>query len=119
MHSTPSPWPFRYETCCVNSTAEKIIAMTDRALDITWATFRRHVHWTEVQSVFPDYSYREGEQTFMHIKNDWHVRFCRSVYDGQPCYYIVHSAIEYIFINSSHQEEVHVARPRHAAPAFV
>jgi len=96
---------FYYETCCVNSTAKLINAMTDRAREVTWATFRRHVHWTEVRGVFPFYSYHgelhnpeTDELTApMHIKDDFAVRFCKSRYDGRPCYYIIHSGIEYIF----------------------
>jgi len=33
-----------------------------------------------------------------HIKDDWAVSFCKSKYKGKPCYYIVHSGIEYIFL---------------------
>ena len=86
---------YEYETCCVNSTAKLINDMVDQAREITWETFRRHVHWTEVRRVFPFYSYRGvlGH----HIKDDWHVGFWKSRYSGAPCYYITHSAIEYIF----------------------
>lgn len=74
-----STHPYRYRTCCVHSTAEAIIDMVDRSRDITWATFRRHVHWAEVQLVLPSYSYRRenhnphtGELTCpFHIKDDW------------------------------------------------
>lgn len=86
---------YEYETCCVNSTAELINALTENARQITWTTFRRHVSWEHVRELFPFYSYR-GEDG-LHIKDDWAVSFWKSCYDGRPCYYITHSAIEYIF----------------------
>ena len=93
-----------YETCCVHSTARLINDMTDRGREITWETFRKHVHWTEVKRIFPDYSYRRenfmdnGEWNIgFHIKDDFAVGFWKSKYDGRDCYYITHSGIEYIF----------------------
>lgn len=96
---------FYYETNCINSTARKIMDMVDRARQITWKTFSQHVHWKEVRRVFPSYSYQGEEYNPdteeltmpMHIKDDWAVGFYKSVYAGRPCYYISHSAIEYIF----------------------
>lgn len=95
---------YRYRTNCVNSTAALICPMVDAARSVTWETFKAHVPVREVQSVFPHYSYRgehrnaEGEQVApLHIKNDYAVSFHRSMFDGERCYYIRHSAIEYIF----------------------
>lgn len=91
-------------TDCVHSTAEKINALVDSSRTVTWETFRQHVPVEEVEQLFPFYSYRHnkhneaGELTApMHIKDDYTVRFCKGVYDGKPVYFIVHSAIEYIF----------------------
>ena len=96
---------YYYHTCCVHSTARAINNMVDDAQDITWETFRKHVHWSEVKRIFRDYSYRRenfmdnGEWNIgFHIKDDWAVSFCKSKYKGKPCYYIVHSGIEYIFL---------------------
>jgi hypothetical protein len=96
---------YEYETCCVNSTAELIDALTEDARQITWPTFRKHVSWEQVRELFPFYSYRgetynpdSGELTSgFHIKDDWPVSFWKSSYDGRPCYYLDHSRIEYIF----------------------
>jgi len=49
---------YYYHTCCVHSTARAINNMVDDAQDITWETFRKHVHWSEVKRIFRDYSYR-------------------------------------------------------------
>lgn len=97
--------PFRYETNCKASDYKSITDMTDRAREITWETFIRHVPVSEVRAVFPSYSYQgeyynpdTGEQTCgFHIKDDFAVSFHKSVYRGRPCYYIRWSAIEWIF----------------------
>lgn len=96
---------YTFLTDCIHSTAEKIIALTDSGKRITWETFKKYVPVEEVKSVFPYYSYRgetynsDGDLTCpMHIKDDYAVGFWKGVYDGQSCYYITHSAIEYIFV---------------------
>lgn len=95
---------YTFLTDCIHSTAEKIIALTKSGKRITWETFKKHVSIDEVRNTFPYYSYRGemfnkyGELTCpMHIKDDYAVGFWKGVYDGEPCYYITHSAIEYIF----------------------
>ena len=92
-------------TCCVHSTAGAIRPMVDAARQIQWETFRRHVPVELVREVFPFYSYRgeqrnpaTGEQTCpFHLKDDWAVSFHSSRFNRRPCWYIRHSAIEYIF----------------------
>lgn len=78
--------------------------MKEQEREITWETFRSHVPVSSVQDVFPMYSYRGehynpwGELTIgFHIKDDWGVTFHKSKYRGKKCYFITHSAIEYIW----------------------
>jgi hypothetical protein len=82
---------FQYLTCCVNSTAEAINAMTDTAREITFGTFARHCDWRELASQM---GYQRGG---LVLSRDWAVSYYRSTYKGRPCYYMVHSCIEYIF----------------------
>ena len=91
-----------YLTNCVNSTAEAINVMTDQAVEITYKTFMKHVKREEVARLFPDYEWsgkRYGGG--LHIKNDWHISYYKSVYKGMPCVYMCHSAIEYIFVGNN------------------
>ena len=100
---------FEYETCCVHSTAEWINDMVDHAREVTWETFRKHVHWTQVRDIFPQYSYQgetynpdtEELTIGFHIRRDWAVGFWKSKYRGRRCYYIVHSGIEYIWVEEN------------------
>ena len=96
---------YYFHTSCINSAARAINNMTDNAREITWETFSKYVHWSEVKAVFPDYSYRRenymdnGELNIgFHIKDDFAVGFWKSVYRNRSCYYITHSSIEYIFL---------------------
>ena len=91
---------YYYHTSCTSAPARYVESMVDNAQKITWETFRKYVHWSEVKNVFPDYSYRgeRGNCLDFHIKDDWAVRFYKSTYKNQPCYFIDHSSIEYIFL---------------------
>jgi hypothetical protein len=89
----------QYLTCCVNSTYEKITAMTERARQVTYRTARRAIGSEAFDELCKAMGYVTGiERGGLRIKNDYAVSFHKSVYDGQPCYYICQSAIEYIFV---------------------
>jgi len=77
-----------YLTCCVGSTAELIDKMVDRATEIFWDDLLNHVTENELYSVFDN---------SVPLEKDWAVSFYQSVYDGMPCVFVCHSAIEYIF----------------------
>ena len=89
---------YLYLTCCVESTAERIDAMKDRAREITRESFCRHVPAAAQASVWPHYTWGPGRKEGLRMKDDWHVAYYKSIYDSQPCLFAVHSAIEYIFV---------------------
>jgi hypothetical protein len=84
-----------YLTCCVDSTAAKIDAMTDAAVEVTYDTFARHCDPREC-GVFEHYEVdpRKG----LTPKNDRMVYYYRSTYAGVRCYYAVHSCIEFVWV---------------------
>jgi hypothetical protein len=84
---------FHYETCCVNSTAGAINAMTERARAVTFRTFARNCDWR-------DWARDMGYGRWLPLEKDWAVCFFRSVYEGRRCYYVDHSRIEHIFTES-------------------
>ncbi len=101
---------FVYLTNCIGSgNGQAISDMVEQSRDVTWETFKKHVPVAETRQCFPCYSYRgekynpdTGELTApMHIKDDYSVSFSKSMYRKMPCYYITHSAIEYIFVEES------------------
>lgn len=94
---------FQYLTCCVNSDADSIHAMTEQAIGITLHTFRRRCDTREWEE---DLGY-ERRGRGLPMSRDWHVRYFKSIYRGRPCYYAVHSAIEHIFVNETDSELSH------------
>jgi len=81
-----------YETNCVNSNYEDITNMVDNSKEIKYSTFIKHVSIKDIYEVLPMY------QKEFPIKKDYHVRYFKSKFQGKKCYFIIQSAIEYIFI---------------------
>lgn len=86
---------YEYHTCCVDSTAELIGDMVDNSTEITSNTFFKHV---SLQDVNEQFGYTLNSKQLNSIKKDYHVTYYKSHYNGQACYYLKHSAIEYIYI---------------------
>lgn len=85
----------QYVTCCIYSTADAIRDMVDQERQVSYRTALKHIGRAELAFVFPDYEWGHARGLRMH--NDWHVGYYRSRYLGKPCYFVRHSAIEYIF----------------------
>ena len=68
--------------------------MTEKAQAIEISTFRRKTDWREWARAL---GYVDTRRNGLTLDQDWHVRFFKSKYAGRPCYYAVHSEIEYIF----------------------
>lgn len=87
---------YQYLTCCVESTCEDLDEMVDAAIDVTYRTMLKHcpglIDWAE------GVGYARDSRRGLTLKNEWAVDFHRSKYQGQRCYYVRWSAIEYIFI---------------------
>jgi hypothetical protein len=95
---------YQYNTCCVDSDGPSINAMSERARPVTYRTFDRHCDWTNwARGV----GYSVGTERGLHLKNDYHVAYFKSVYRGEPCYYLVWSAIEVIFTKAPGTTQVH------------
>lgn len=97
---------FRYiGNCTDRSTAPHLENMMDQAKQITYRTFVKAVGLDSVRQIFGDYSwgYQRGD---IRMKNDPYVTYYRSVFNGRPCYYVRHSAIEYIFVEEQAEGEL-------------
>lgn len=86
---------FRYVTNCVNSTASAIDNMVSQERDVKWATIRKHCNLDDLKKLFAMYDWN-GKG--LHLKDDWAVSFHKSKFKGMSCYFIQHSAIEYVFV---------------------
>jgi len=84
----------KYITNCINSTGKAITEMVDKAKDITYETFIKHVDWREISEML---GYALHPSQGLTLKNDYHVSYAKSFYKDIPCYYLSWSSIEYIF----------------------
>jgi hypothetical protein len=70
-------------------------AMIDNSAEVTLATIRRHCaglrDWEKLMG------YATGGERGLRLKDDYHVSYHKGTFRGRRCFYIVHSAIEYIW----------------------
>lgn len=90
----PAPC-FEYQTCCVAAEGPDITDMVDAAHDVSYQEFVRNCEG--VAEWARDMGYEATSRQGLTLKKDWYVSYHRSVFRGLPCYYLVHSAIEYIW----------------------
>lgn len=89
----------RFLTNCVNSDdGEAIEEMVDNSTDITRRTLTRHIAWSDLLEIEKDLGYEDHPKRGLTMAGDWHVKYAKSTYQGQPCVYFTWSAIEYIFV---------------------
>lgn len=79
-----------------NEHVDMLHDMTERAREIAFKTFARHVEWKEIAEHM-GYVTRSGVKG-LRLSADYAVSFYRSFWNGAPCYYMVHSAIEFVFL---------------------
>lgn len=85
---------FHFTTSCVNANGNDIEAMIDAAEEVSIEELRKNCRTALVE-------HHLGYNRDFPMENDHHVKFYRSTYKGVPCFYIVHSAIEYVFTKRS------------------
>lgn len=85
---------YLFETSCIRADGDDINAMRDHELCI-------YIERSELLKVCEDvdhWAYLVGYDDDFKLSDDDHVAYYRSRYQGKPCYFIVHSAIEYIWV---------------------
>ena len=98
---------FVYETCCVDSTAEKINVMVDVATEVTYRAIQKNCQGLRAWAHQMGYATSRAEisRGELTLKRDWSLPYYRSRYAGQPCYYVEHSKIEYIWTRRLRREQ--------------
>lgn len=86
-----------YTRCCDGiATAEQLQQMYDVDREITYRTFARH---TDIGAMRQEMGYATGRHAKgLRLEDDSAVRYFKSTFRGQPCYYMDHSAIDHIFL---------------------
>jgi len=86
-----------YLTNCTCGDGDGITDMVDVAKEIKYRTFCKYVSQESLQDVFPSYSFG-GKKKGLFLKNDYAVRFYKSVYRGKKCVFVDWSCIEFVFV---------------------
>lgn len=88
-----------YFKSCVDHEPDEVatlVAMIENATPVTLATMRRNCigldAWAKAQG------YESDKRRGLTLANDWHVSYHRSTYDGQRCYFVRWSGIEFIWL---------------------
>ncbi len=84
---------YHYATNCVNAGEVDILEMVEKARAISYTTFSRNC--SGLREFARDMGY---DRMGLTLKGDWHISYYKSTYQGKPCYYLVHSCIEYIWV---------------------
>jgi len=74
---------------------DELEAMVDRARDISFEAFAQHVDWKPTARLM-GYVTEMGESG-MRLEGDRCVTFHSSTWRGEPIFFMVHSAIEFVF----------------------
>ena len=86
---------FRYYNNCINwsnSELESLDNLIDNEKEISYQELIKFVSEEVLDETFP--MYRDCPLT---LEKDWSVRFFKSKLNGEECYMVRHSAIEYVF----------------------
>jgi len=86
-----------YTRCCDGiARSEELNDMYDKQRQITFRTFSKHVN---MKPIIQELGYAYGAHAEgLRIAKDYAVRFYKSVFKGEPCYYMDWSAIDHIFL---------------------
>ncbi|WP_415912996.1 hypothetical protein [Neptuniibacter sp. QD37_11] len=87
-------------TDCVSAEGEDISRMIEFADDIDAEDFKEKVGAEAFAEISKNFGYIDGED--LTLESDWSVSFAESTYNGAPCLYIRHSAIEYVYVDNEH-----------------
>ena len=88
----------RYITCCVDcGDGEAINEMMEHAKETSYAVFRRLMGREDMEGIRRHFNYDRTKRQGLTIANDWHIRYYRGTWKGEPVLIFKHSAIEYIF----------------------
>ncbi|AVK09265.1 TPA: hypothetical protein L6A41_31425 [Pseudomonas aeruginosa] len=94
---------FEYYTRCIDlhdgesarSKGQAISDLVEAARKITFKSLAKHV--TGLEELNQQLGYGRG----LRLQDDYHVTYWKGVYRGEPAYFLIHSAIEHVFIRPS------------------
>jgi hypothetical protein len=96
---------FAYLGNCTNQALGPFLeAMMDAGKRVAFKELLNAVGAAELAEVFPQYFWgaRATDRAHMRLNRDPNVSFYRSAFRGVPCYYVVESGIENIFVDQAY-----------------
>tara|TARA_R110002126_G_scaffold70402_1_gene177182 strand:+ start:414 stop:827 length:414 start_codon:yes stop_codon:yes gene_type:complete len=105
-----SAMPYVFLTSCVDSTYDDIHNMEVDAVECTYAEMAWNCDLSKFESVF-GYEFDSD----LELEKDPHIAYYRGIYKETSCYYLAHSAIEYIWVNARNWEAEKVVTALKAA----
>ena len=89
--------PYTFYTNCIHADGDSIYEMRTQAVEVSYRTMLARCEGVVDLSVSLGYERRRNQGSGITLKNDWHVGYYKSAYQGKPCYYLTYSGIEYIW----------------------
>ncbi len=87
---------YYYKTNCIEADGPEIEAMQEKSKTVSYKTLVKNVGLDTIRCIFPFYAWMRGERG-LKMEKDYAVSYSKGQYLGVPCYFVTHSAIEYIF----------------------
>lgn len=91
---------FEFKTNCIASAPETaaelgaaITEMEEAGREITFRTFFKYVDLKTVEAML-------GYDYALRLKDDYHVSYHKSRFRGEPCYYLLWSMIDFVFVEA-------------------
>lgn len=108
---------YRYVTSCIEANGDDINEMRrhPKCRAISYATMSHQCAALLDWAIDKGYHYAPGPTRHLTLANDHHVAYYSSYYQGKRCYFLVWSAIEYVWVKQDDAAAAAEARARNAA----
>ena len=96
---------YRYEASCpeLGERVDALNAMIEAQVETTYSAMLRNcagmMEWAD------RIGYERYPAQGLTLKNDWHVGYYRSEFEGKPCYFLRWSAMEFIWVKEERHGE--------------
>jgi hypothetical protein len=93
---------YHYLINCVRANGRSIEEMIAVGKQVSWKEFSSNVSLKDLRYIFGGiYNFNGNKNNGLRIQDDYSVSFWKSKFEGQDCYYIDQSRIEYVFVRNS------------------
>jgi len=87
--------PFKFIGNCADLDERLLADMIEHADEVTYDEMAENC---DLRPFEDKLAYEQDPKNGLTLKNDTHVSYWRSRYDGRPCYYHTHSSYEWVWV---------------------